>query len=124
MSKTRIYELARTLGLESKDVLARAQELGLDVTAVIQPRHGIEPSPRQLADIVKRLKETGVHVLFTESDFPPKVVDVVREETEVKLYRLTHISRGSYAADKFEADMATNFANIVAALRDYTESRR
>ncbi len=31
VSRTRIYELARDLGLESKDVLARALELGLDV---------------------------------------------------------------------------------------------
>ncbi len=31
MAKTRIYELARELGFESKDVLARAQELGLEV---------------------------------------------------------------------------------------------
>ena len=31
MSKKRIYELARDLGLESKDVLTRAQELGLEV---------------------------------------------------------------------------------------------
>ena len=31
MSKTRIYELARELGLESKEVLARALELGLEV---------------------------------------------------------------------------------------------
>ncbi|RPI25757.1 MAG: GTP-binding protein, partial [Actinobacteria bacterium] len=31
LSEVRIYELARELGLESKDVLARAQDLGLDV---------------------------------------------------------------------------------------------
>ena len=31
MSKTRIYEIARELDLESKAVLARAQELGLEV---------------------------------------------------------------------------------------------
>ena len=31
MSKTRIYELARELDLESKEVLARAIELGLEV---------------------------------------------------------------------------------------------
>ncbi|NNL98125.1 MAG: hypothetical protein HKO63_07965, partial [Acidimicrobiia bacterium] len=31
MSKTRIYELARDLDLESKEVLTRAQELGLEV---------------------------------------------------------------------------------------------
>jgi len=31
LAKQRIYELARIMGLESKEVLARAQELGLDV---------------------------------------------------------------------------------------------
>lgn len=31
MAKTRVYELAKELGLESKEVLARAQELGLEV---------------------------------------------------------------------------------------------
>lgn len=31
LGKTRVYELARDLGLESKDVLARAQELGVEV---------------------------------------------------------------------------------------------
>lgn len=31
MGKTRVYELARDLGFESKDVLARAQELGIEV---------------------------------------------------------------------------------------------
>lgn len=30
VAKTRVYELARDLGLESKDVLARVQELGID----------------------------------------------------------------------------------------------
>ena len=31
MAKERVYELARELGLESKDVLERARELGLEV---------------------------------------------------------------------------------------------
>ena len=31
VAKQRVYELARDLGRESKEVLARAQELGLDV---------------------------------------------------------------------------------------------
>ncbi len=31
MAKARIYEIARDLGIESKDALGKAQELGLDV---------------------------------------------------------------------------------------------
>jgi ABC-type Zn uptake system ZnuABC Zn-binding protein ZnuA len=42
-------------------------ELGIEVTAVIQPRHGIEPSPRQLQDTIKRIQQANVNVLFAES---------------------------------------------------------
>ena len=97
------------------------QELGLKVDAVIQPRHGIEPSPKALADTVRRLKKAGVHALFTERDYPQRVVSVVLAETDVRLYRLTHISKGPYAADKFEADMEGNLLSIVAAVRAYAE---
>ena len=31
LAKTRVYELAKELGVESKEVLARAQELGIEV---------------------------------------------------------------------------------------------
>lgn len=100
------------------------QELGLEVAAVIQPRHGIEPSARQLADTVERLKAARVELLFTEMDFPQRVVNVVREETGVRLFKLTHISKGDYSAEKFETGMAMNYANILAALRVRTKIRR
>ncbi|MFQ5947996.1 MAG: translation initiation factor IF-2 N-terminal domain-containing protein, partial [Acidimicrobiia bacterium] len=32
MAKIRVYELARDLGVESKDLLERAQQLGIQVT--------------------------------------------------------------------------------------------
>jgi zinc transport system substrate-binding protein len=100
------------------------QELGLEVTAVIQPRHGIEPSPGQLADTVDPLEAARVDLLFTETDFPRKVVGVVLEETGVRLFTLTHISTGPYTVEKFESAMARNYASIHRALQALTESRR
>lgn len=94
------------------------QELGIKTDAVIQPRHGIEPSARQLADTIKRINRAKANVLFTEVDYQKKYVDTIFEETGCRLYSLSHISNGPYSADKFEKDMQRNIDTIVKALTD------
>lgn len=94
------------------------QELGLEVAAVIQPRHGIEPNPRQLQDTIKQIKGAGVNVLFTELDYQKRYVDIIYEETGCRIYRLSHISHGPYTADKFERDIQGNLDDIIKALSD------
>ncbi len=54
MAKQRIYELARIMGLESKEVLARAQELGLDVKTASS---GLEEDEAALVTL--SFEETG-----------------------------------------------------------------
>jgi len=92
------------------------QELGIETDAVVQPRHGIEPSARQLADTIKRIKKAHVNVLFTEVDYQKKYVDTIYQETGCRLYSLSHISNGPYSADKFIRDMQNNVDVIVNAL--------
>jgi zinc transport system substrate-binding protein len=92
------------------------QELGITTDAVIQPRHGIEPSARQLADTIKRIKRAKANVLFSEVDYQKKYVDTIFDETGCRVYSLSHISNGPYAADKFEQDMQNNLDTIVRAL--------
>ncbi len=94
------------------------QELGLKIDAVIQPRHGIEPSPRQLQDTIKRIKQADVQVLFSEMDYQKKYVDIIFQETGCRIYTLTHISNGPYVKEKFEQDMQRNLDTIVKALTD------
>ncbi|MDY6952544.1 MAG: zinc ABC transporter substrate-binding protein [Thermodesulfobacteriota bacterium] len=94
------------------------QELGLETAAVIQPRHGIEPNPRQLQDTINRIKGAGVNVLFTELDYQKRYVDIIYEETGCRIYRLSHISHGPYTADKFERDIQGNLDDIIKALTD------
>ena len=94
------------------------QELGITTDAVIQPRHGIEPSARQLADTIKRIKKNKVNVLFTEVDYQKKYVDTIYQETGCRLYTLSHISNGPYTADKFVNDMQQNLNTIVKALSE------
>ncbi|MDP8225875.1 MAG: zinc ABC transporter substrate-binding protein [Candidatus Lernaella stagnicola] len=94
------------------------QELGVEASAVIQPRHGIEPSAKQLQDTINQIKEAGVTALFTEMDFQKKYVKIIYEETGCRVYQFTHVSGGPYNLNKFEADMQKNLDAIVQAMRD------
>lgn len=97
------------------------QELGIEVAAVIQPRHGIEPNPRQLQDTIRRIKQANVNALFSELDYQKKYVDIIFQETGCRVYKLSHVSNGKYRADKFEQDMKQNLDTIIQAL---TEGRK
>ncbi len=94
------------------------QELGVEVAAVVQPRHGIEPTPRQLEDTIKRIKRAKVNILFTELDYKKKYVDIIYKETGCRIYSLSHISNGPYSADFFEKCMKKNLDTIVKALTE------
>jgi zinc transport system substrate-binding protein len=93
------------------------QDLGLPVQAVVQPRHGIRPSAKQLADTIQQLNTAAIDILFTEMDYEVRYVDIIQEATGVHLARLSHISTGAYAADTYEKQMAVNLRQIVDAIR-------
>jgi zinc transport system substrate-binding protein len=92
------------------------QELGIEIEAVVQPRHGIEPSARQLQDTIKRIKRANVNILFTEIDYKKKYLDIIFQETGCRIYSLSHISNGEYTAKRFENGMQDNLNDIVEAL--------
>jgi len=94
------------------------REFGLEVAAVVEPAHGIEPSPSQLKGTIDQIRSLDVKVIFSEMDFPSAYVDTIRRETGVRLYALTHISHGPYAADKFEQEIARNLGTVVRAIRE------
>jgi zinc transport system substrate-binding protein len=94
------------------------QELGLQVSAVIEPRHGVEPTARQLAETIDRIKASKVNVLFAEKYFASKLSDTIRSATGVKMYSISHISSGPYTPGKFVDEMRENLATLAAAIND------
>ena len=97
------------------------QELGLQVTAVIEPRHGVEPSARQLADTVARINDADINVLFAEKFFASQLAETIQSETGVKMYSISHISSGPYTPERFIADMRENLATLARAIREANE---
>lgn len=98
------------------------QELGLQVTAVIEPRHGVEPTARQLADTIARINAAKVNVLFAEKYFASKLSDTIRKATGVRMYSISHISSGPYTPGKFVEEMRENLATLAASIVDSGKS--
>ncbi|MFP5511540.1 MAG: metal ABC transporter solute-binding protein, Zn/Mn family [Alphaproteobacteria bacterium] len=92
------------------------REFGLEVSAVVEPAHGIEPSPAQLAETIATMRRLDVQVIFSELNFPSAYVETIRRETGIRLYSFSHISHGDYAADQFEREMARNMDTLVQAM--------
>ena len=88
-------------------------ELGLRVDAVVQARHGVEPSARQLSDTIERIKAARVNLLFTELGLERSYVDTIERESGCRLRRLTHVAGGPYTPERFEKDMKANLDAIV-----------
>jgi zinc transport system substrate-binding protein len=92
------------------------QDFGLQVTAVIEPKHGLKPTAIELAKTISEIKEHDIKVVFTELDFPDKVIETIRKETGIRVRQLSHLTGGQYSADSFEMDMQRNLRNLTNAL--------
>ncbi len=83
------------------------QEFGVDVAAVIEPAHGVEPSASQLQETIEKIRQSGIDVLFYELNMPNRFVDTIEEATGVKLYRFSHMTHGNTKPTKSRWRCAT-----------------
>ena len=100
------------------------QEFGLKTSAIIEPRHGVSPTARQLAVTIDAIKAANVQVLFAEKYFAQaKLAETIQNATGAKIYALSHISSGPYTADKFEVEMKENLDTLYTAIESVTKPR-
>ncbi|NDV28551.1 metal ABC transporter solute-binding protein, Zn/Mn family [Desulfovibrio sp. JC010] len=94
------------------------QDFGLQVTAVIEPGHGLKPTASQLAKTIDEIKRLGVDVIFTEMAFPDKYVDTIHKETGIRIRHLSHLTNGQYTEEGFEQGIEANLKALTDALVD------
>jgi zinc transport system substrate-binding protein len=99
------------------------QEFGLQVTAVIEPRHGVEPTARQLADTIDKINAADVNVLFAEKYFASNLSETIQDATGVAMYAFSHMSDGEYVPELFERETRANLETLVAAMRAVAEAK-
>ncbi len=93
------------------------QEFGLQVVAVIEPRHGVSPTARQLGNTIDKIKAANVNVLFAEKFFASNLADTIREATGISMYAFSHMSDGDYSPELFERETRANLETLVKAMR-------
>lgn len=94
------------------------QDFGLQVTAVIEPGHGLKPTASQLAKTIDEINRLGVDVIFTEMAFPDKYVETIHDETGIRIRHLSHLTHGEYSEDGFEKGLRANLQALTDALVD------
>jgi len=92
------------------------QEFGLFVSAVIEPRHGVAPTARQLANTIDAIKKANVRVLFAEKNFSLDLAKPIEAATGVKVFALSHITGNTYSPDEFEVAMRENLETLAEAV--------
>jgi zinc transport system substrate-binding protein len=62
-----------------------AARYGLTLAGVIEKSPGRNPTPREIAGIVSRIKNYHIRAVFAEPQFSPRVAEVIAREAGVKV---------------------------------------
>ncbi|MBN1482098.1 zinc ABC transporter substrate-binding protein [candidate division KSB1 bacterium] len=65
-----------------------AERYGLELAGVIEKRPGMEPSPKDVADIIATVEEIGARAIFVEAQFPSRVAEMIADESDIGLVAL------------------------------------
>lgn len=93
------------------------QEFGITINEVIEPAHGMNPTATQLQDIISKIKNKSIDVIFSEEDYPGSFMKVLQEETAIVVVPLSHLSKGEYSAENFEKGMRFNLEQLLIAVK-------
>ena len=98
-----------------------ARDLGLTILAVMEPAPGQNPSPRDLADVVGRVRAAaGPVALLTEIDSANPAAEIISRDLNQPLYHLDTVTGGpldpAQAKDAYLAAMERNLAVLREAL--------
>jgi len=94
-----------------------AEAYGFELVGVVLENPEAEPASREVAEVVLRIEEEGVPVVFTEPQFNAGLANTVAQEAGVEVRELyTDTLVDDEAGDTYEAMMRTNIDRISEAL--------
>lgn len=95
-----------------------AREYGISIVGVAVPAPGQDPSAGYTARLVDAIRSTGARAIFSEAQFPAKLVNQLAAETGAKVVaNLYDDSLGDDPVTSYEAVIRWDTQQLVAALR-------
>lgn len=65
-----------------------AERYGLEQAGVIEERHGMQPSPGDVAEIIETVETIGARVIFAEAQFPSQIAEIIASESGIAVVPL------------------------------------
>jgi manganese/iron transport system substrate-binding protein len=94
-----------------------ARAYGFEEVAVVLPNPNAEPGSRQVARVVRAVREEGVPAIFTEPQFNSRLARTVAEEAGVEVYEIYSDTLPAGDGPRtYEAMMRANIDRIAEAL--------
>jgi len=97
-----------------------AKEFNLNIVAVIEREPGSDPSPKELAETIEKVKASRIKALFAEPQYSSKAADTISRETGAKVYILDPVVTGEAkpaAYDDYIRAMEKNSKTLQEALQ-------
>lgn len=97
-----------------------AEEFGLRIAAVIEREPGSEPTPKEIEETIRKVKEANVKALFAEPQYSAGAADTIAKESGAKVYTLDPVvtgEAGPNAHDAYIRAMRSNAKVLKEALQ-------
>lgn len=95
-----------------------ARRYGLRVAAVWETIPGREPTPTEVASILKTAHREHVSVLFTEPEFPARAIEMISRDASLKLLELDPVETADdFATAHYVEAMRANLRTLVQAFQ-------
>ena len=97
-----------------------AKEFNLNIVDVIEREPGTTPSPKEIEETIKSVKESGVRALFAEPQYSQKAAETIANETGAKIFTLDPGVTGEAtenAYDDYLNIMENNLKSLEEALK-------
>jgi len=93
-----------------------ARRYGLDVVGVIEEIPEVNPSPRYLSELGRRIRTNDVRVIFTEAGPPSKLAKQIADDLHTALAPLDTLETGRLAPGAYEEGMRSHLRILLRFL--------
>lgn len=94
-----------------------AERYGLELAGVIEKRPGMEPSPKDIAEIIATVEQIGAKAIFVEAQFPSRVAEMIADESDIGLVALDPLG-GSQQLVSYVDLLRYNVAQMAKVMKE------
>ena len=95
-----------------------ADEFGMKVGATIPIEEDTALTAGEIAQVIEKIKSTGIRVLFAEKQYSTELADAIARETDARVYLLDTGVGGENSPDAYLDAMRKNMETVQRALQE------